>query len=476
MWLNCLSVQAQVPAYFPPFLPNPGPQEAVSRQLIHKICYDYARYTPGVYQLPPGDTVQTQVLEWLRKSGIDYQVNYPEVKINARAAQGIFTNLLSELWADLNQDDLPDLIQKSDGWMIHTPYAGGRQISGLYLDRTGILLKTDSIRLPLADSVGVGITFQASPGNSISLILKTPATHWVQDYQTTDSQSHEVTLRVPLQKAGQAWLSIQVVSASAPLARTFLQELSIKIPDSEQFLLTAPDTLKIETFAFLNFRPEIISDNQGIQLKAQILNGPSWLNTDEKGFLFGRATCPPGLYPLQVAYSNANEKSRVVSYHVEVFPKPAIEKIQPEEAKPAIPEIATLSPQKEEASTIPVKTASKGKKKKGSRVVTPVQKPILEKPIIQAYFLKEDGPSQHIKYTVKKDGYVSLFILSPSGDEVRTLFRYQKYMQGSYNIFWDGSNDAGESLAGGEYECRMEFLPADGTPPHSETCRVLKVF
>lgn len=474
--------KAQLPTHFPPYLPQPGLEESKVRKIIQQICYDYARFKNGVYILPKGDEVQQRVLSWLLKSGIEYQVDYPQILISGKKQEAIFSNLLETLWQDLNQDEIPDIICKTDAWPIREPYAGGTRMNGLYLDRTGVLFKSDSIQIPVADSVEISFGFQGSLGSSITTIIKTPASSFIKDFTCVDSASFLHKIKIPLQKNGESWCSIQLISASAPQARTFLQSLSLRVPESEQFILSAPDTLFVEGFGFLNFKPEFISQEANTPLKATILEGPKWLNTDEKGYLFGRATCPPDLYPVRMQYSasTSDSKSREINFIVKVFlvkqesPTVVTQRLDSTELKTLPSAITQIKD-----PVVEPKQISRGKRKKGSKNSL-VSKPLAAKesaPLtIQANLIRGENPSQYIRYSVQKDGYVSLTILNQSGDTVKTLFRYQKYMQGLYNIFWDGSNDAGESLAGGEYECKMEFLPVDGTPPHSETCRVLKVF
>jgi len=478
-----VKLTGQLPTHFPPFLPQPGPEEQQASRLIQQICYDFARYKSGEYVLPKGDKIQNIVLSWLLKSGLDHQIEYPNIRIRGKRHETIFSNILPNLWEDLNSDDIPDLIVKTDAWPIREPFAGGTQMNGLYLDRTGILFRSDSIQLPPADSVELSFGFQGSPGSSMTAIIKTPAGSIIQDYTCKDSNQSIHQIRLPLQQSGQAWCSIQLISASSPQARTFLQFLNLSIPETEQFFLTAPDTVRVESFGFLNFRPDIHSLLTSSPIQVKILNGPKWLNSDEKGYAFGRATCPPDFYPVEMVYSNSENKSRTIQFVLQVYaavqtPVPAAASkpdsvLQNSNPTPSI----LVSENKTESKPL----ATKGKKKKGNKIshsmakASELEQKVTPSPI-QAYLIRAEGPSQNIRYSVRKDGYVSLIILNQSGEPVKTLFRYQKYMKGLYNIFWDGSNDAGESLSGGEYECRMEFLPADGTPPHSETCRVLKVF
>jgi hypothetical protein len=317
----------------------------------------------------------------------------------------------------------------------------------------------------------------------MTAIIKTPAGSIIQDYTCKDSNQSIHQIRLPLQQSGQAWCSIQLISASSPQARTFLQFLNLSIPETEQFFLTAPDTVRVESFGFLNFRPDIHSLLTSSPIQVKILNGPKWLNSDEKGYAFGRATCPPDFYPVEMVYSNSENKSRTIQFVLQVYaavqtPVPAAASKPDSVLQNSNPTPSILA---SENKTESKPLATKGKKKKGNKIshsmakASELEQKVTPSPI-QAYLIRAEGPSQNIRYSVRKDGYVSLIILNQSGEPVKTLFRYQKYMKGLYNIFWDGSNDAGESLSGGEYECRMEFLPADGTPPHSETCRVLKVF
>lgn len=473
------TVDAQLPECFPPFVRMPGPEEKIANRLIRQICYDQARFIPGDYTLSKGDTIQERVLGWLAGVGIPYQVQYPRIFISAPRHEAVFTNLLSHIWQDWNGDDLPDIAQKSDAWQIHEPYAGGVKMNGLYLDRTGILLRSDSIRLPVADSVTLSFLYQSSPGSSITAILKTPATSFIRDFSAPDTLTHEAEITLALRKGDESWCSIQLVSASSPQARTFLQGLTLRLPQSESFLVSAPDTLKVESFGLLNFRPDVIQKDPALGFSATLVSGPAWLNADEKGYIFGRATCPSDFYPAEIMYTGPENQKRTLKMVVEVF-TPA-QNLTPPPAlvdAPATPlSVAPPAPVTETQSV--GKSTGRHRKKKGNRSA-PAQETIpkegMSTPVYQASLIREESPSQHIRYSVQKDGYVSLTIVNQAGNAVRTLFRYQKYMKGLYNIFWDGHNDAGEALAGGEYECRLEFLPADGTAPHTESCRVLKVF
>lgn len=473
------TVSAQLPECFPPFVRLPGPEERAANRLIRQICYDQARFIPGDYSLPKGDTIQEKVLGWLAKSGIPYQVQYPRITIPAPRHEAVFTNLLPHIWQDWNGDDLPDLALKSDAWQIHEPFAGGVKMNGLYLDRTGILFRSDSIRLPVADSVTLSFQYQSSPGSSITAILKTPATSFIRDFAAPDTVTHEAVITLALRKGDESWCSIQLVSASSPQARTFLQGLTLRLPQSESFLVSAPDTLKVESFGLLNFRPDVIQKDPTQGFSATLVSGPAWLNADEKGYIFGRATCPSDYYPAEILYTGPGNQKRTLKMVVEVFtpaqnlPAPTVVVDTP------TPVLAAVHPAPVTETKSGGKTTGRHRKKKGNRP-TPAPEAVLGEvisaPAYQASLIREESPSQHIRYSVRKDGYVSLIIVNQAGDAVRTLFRYQKYMKGLYNIFWDGHNDAGEALAGGEYECRLEFLPADGTAPHTESCRVLKVF
>ena len=64
------------------------------------------------------------------------------------------------------------------------------------------------------------------------------------------------------------------------------------------------------------------------------------------------------------------------------------------------------------------------------------------------------NPSTNIQFHVPEAGFVTIKVYNMLGKEVRTLFA-EEVSSGSYNINWDGLNDAGNKMSSGIYIYRM---------------------
>jgi len=467
-------ILAQVPDYFPPFLPQLSPQEKEAQYLIHSASKDLAKFRPHSFHPFTGDTSKYLVQNWLKKHSIQYDsvnsIIYPE------PWQKPFVNLIPELWADKDEDDMPDIADKSEAWFIQKAFAGNLTLEGLYIEKTGILIRADSILLPRAFGLKGALVFKADSGNALNLVMKTSAGMRIEEYQVRDSLVNIFEFQMPLQDSmGNSWCSFSILSASVPNARILLKDFSLRIAEADEFILYPEDTVRLTAFSVLNYRPEFMRADGKQELQGKLISAPGWVNLDEKGFIYGRATCPEGVYPVEIQYGNHPDlyKNFKFNLSVKLPAKKELEKPLP------VAVLNALMDQAVSMDTIKGATQTFKKEVKKKRPhIAGKQAPLPVAPlwITQASLIHESSPAQHIRYLLNKDGYVSLYILNKSGDPVKTILQYQKYMPGKYNILWDGSNDAGESLAGGEYECRMDFLPADGSPPHTEHCIVLKVF
>jgi hypothetical protein len=355
--------------------------------------------------------------------------------------------------------------------MLWEPYAGALKCAGIMLEKSGTLIQSDSIQLPAADSVVFTMEYQLHPGTVLRVQLNTSATSYQYDLCAESTLPQQYQISLPLQdQNGAAFVSLTLDATSETRTQVQVNQVNFKLPQSEKFHLACTDTLKTQPFQMLSYRPEIFLADKALRPAVKILEAPVWMNSDEKAYVFGRATCAPGMYPMTLQFSDSAGHSTTCRMILHVLLPPAKAPDVPVLHQPLPTEIVSVTgnAKSSTASKKGKKTAKKSAVASASNVPKPTGN--------QASFIQEAVPAQHIRYQLIKDGYVSLYVLNASGDAVRTILQYQKYMPGRYSILWDGSNDAGEVLTGGEYECRMEFLPADGTPPHSESCRLLKVF
>jgi len=446
--------------------------EKIAKVWMQNCAYDLARNYKHSIQIHP-ELPETQIfLAWLRSHAKTFQQEgngvtvYPDASII-----NPFFQLLPDIWIDVDKNEIPDISKATDADMLWEPHAGALKCAGIMLEKSGTLIQSDSIQLPSADSVVFSMEYQLHPGTVLRIELNTSATSYQMDLCADSAlpQQYEITLPLQDQK-GAAFVSFSLGATSETRARIQVNHVNFKLPQSEKFHLACTDTLKTQPFQMLSYRPEIFLADNALRPGVTILEAPVWMNSDEKAYVFGRATCAPGMYPMTLQFSDSAGHSTTCRMILHVLLPPAKAPDVPVVHQPLPTEIvsATGNAKSNSVSKKGKKTTKKSAVASAASVPTPLGN--------QASFIQEAVPAQHIRYQLIKDGYVSLYVLNASGDAVRTILQYQKYMPGRYSILWDGSNDAGEVLTGGEYECRMEFLPADGTPPHSESCRLLKVF
>lgn len=442
---------------------------------IQNCAYDLARNkVHSVYidsQLPEIKIF----LEWLQAEAKTFQQEGTWVKVFPdKTGSNPFYELIPDVWHNADRNLIPDIAKYSDAQMLWESYAGSLRCSGVEIYAPGVLLHTDSIILPVADSVVFTVEYQMSAGSVLHLHLNTPAYVHTEDICASEAGIQRYEFTIPLKDASNhAFLSYTLSASSETHTWVRLSDINLRLPESAQFHLACADTLRTQPFQMISYRPEIFLAGNALRPGVRILEGPIWMNSDEKAYIFGRATCAPGMYPITLQFSDTLQHSTTCRMVLHVLLPPV--------KLPDLPVIHTPLPQNPIVhSSHEVRSATASASKKGSKSSKKGGKIQSAKPntsnLIQASFIQEAVPAQHIQYQLIKDGYVSLYVLNSTGDAVRTILQYQKYMPGRYSILWDGSNDAGEVLTGGEYECRMEFLPADGTPPHSESCRLLKVF
>lgn len=78
------------------------------------------------------------------------------------------------------------------------------------------------------------------------------------------------------------------------------------------------------------------------------------------------------------------------------------------------------------------------------------------------------NPQTTLHFTLSQDGPVSLVIYDIRGRKVRTLVHEQR-AAGDHDVFWNGKDDFGNSMASGSYFCRME------TDAYSKSVKMLLV-
>ena len=79
-------------------------------------------------------------------------------------------------------------------------------------------------------------------------------------------------------------------------------------------------------------------------------------------------------------------------------------------------------------------------------------------------------PTTSIRFELPRDKAVSLTIFDVSGRIVKTLVDNQHMAEGAHEMQWDGTNDAGSSVASGTYLYRLQF----GNFAHTKTMVLLK--
>jgi flagellar hook capping protein FlgD len=75
-----------------------------------------------------------------------------------------------------------------------------------------------------------------------------------------------------------------------------------------------------------------------------------------------------------------------------------------------------------------------------------------------------DGSQRvNIAFGLRRDDHVTLAIVGPSGDVVRTLFVSEAVPSGYHRFTWDGRDDAGRLVKDGSYKPRVDLDDADRT-------------
>ncbi|MGE5497285.1 MAG: FlgD immunoglobulin-like domain containing protein, partial [Syntrophothermus sp.] len=67
------------------------------------------------------------------------------------------------------------------------------------------------------------------------------------------------------------------------------------------------------------------------------------------------------------------------------------------------------------------------------------------------------NPSTSIRFTLPVDKQISLKIYDMLGKEIRTIIGDQVYRKGSYEMKWDGKNNAGQNVTSGHYIARLIY-------------------
>ena len=67
------------------------------------------------------------------------------------------------------------------------------------------------------------------------------------------------------------------------------------------------------------------------------------------------------------------------------------------------------------------------------------------------------NPTTSIRFTLPLDKKISLKVYDILGNEVKTLVANEKMAKGSYEVTWNGLNNAGSKVASGQYIYRLEY-------------------
>ncbi|NBV12721.1 MAG: hypothetical protein EBS07_01455 [Sphingobacteriia bacterium] len=462
IWLLPIKVWAQYQPYPSPLMPPKTNSEIEAAQIIHDLAHVWACQHRLLDPPKVRDSVFQIVTAWHSKIKDD-------PKVSQYLATEPYTSLGIDLTLDLNQDAKPDAVNQSDAhWNLNSK-DGQPNHAVFSLPQTGIIFKINHLKVPSSDSLWVSFIFEADSGVSVTLMAQGGNSFFVKDFISHHPDPFWIHTFIPGDKTGKG-ISLSLSSVSGKKADVTISEFNLRVPEKFSLLFEELDTCKVETFGSLNVNPIQHRYPLGSEVKVEILEGPSWVNTDSKGYLYGRATCPPGFYPLRAKYLHPNGYSKEWQTLLWV-------QANTKNPEPLVSNIPTIADTILKSAPLSIKEknnpTSRRNRKQKNRIETSPEPEITN---VSALFVKESNPSQLIRYALKAEGYVSLFILNKQGENVKTIFQYQKYVKGKYTIHWDGSNDAGESLSKGDYQCKIDFLPSDGSAPYSEVCPVLKVF
>jgi hypothetical protein len=84
-------------------------------------------------------------------------------------------------------------------------------------------------------------------------------------------------------------------------------------------------------------------------------------------------------------------------------------------------------------------------------VVTPDQY------VLDANYPNPFNPSTTIRFSLPVENKISLVVYDMLGREVKTLITNQQTAKGAYQAEWDGTNNAGTSVASGSYVYTLKF-------------------
>jgi hypothetical protein len=82
------------------------------------------------------------------------------------------------------------------------------------------------------------------------------------------------------------------------------------------------------------------------------------------------------------------------------------------------------------------------------------------------------NPTTTIRYSLPMDAFVSLKVYSILGQEVATL-KEEFQNVGTFNLLWNGKNNAGVQVASGVYLYRMVAKPANGGQPFTSLKKMI---
>jgi hypothetical protein len=85
------------------------------------------------------------------------------------------------------------------------------------------------------------------------------------------------------------------------------------------------------------------------------------------------------------------------------------------------------------------------------KIVTPDQY------VLEQNYPNPFNPSTMIRFSLPVQNTISLTVYDMLGREVKTLIANEQAARGVYEMEWDGTNDAGASVASGSYVYTLKF-------------------
>ncbi|MDD5530827.1 MAG: hypothetical protein PHX21_12490 [bacterium] len=90
--------------------------------------------------------------------------------------------------------------------------------------------------------------------------------------------------------------------------------------------------------------------------------------------------------------------------------------------------------------------------KDSARVITLIAPPELSDSSIHNYpnpFRRDEGTS--FVFLLPRDAYCTIIVLNRKGELIKTIFENQLFIAGKHEVFWNGTNQAGRTMAAGTY-------------------------